>query len=376
MARERTGSVKYCEKLKKWRARLTAVDETGKRLDIRRLAPTKTAANLELKRMMRDLDDHGPQIIEGERLTFAKLASIYSGHKLQEPVYKGETKVSGMRSWKNQLVFLKPLVDHFGRARIRAITHAELEKYKAKRIETPTRRGADRSIAGVNRELSLLRAILNYARRSGWLVRNPFEMGESIISHADENKRDRIITFDEEARLLEACTGPRAHLRALIITAIDTAMRRGEMLKLTWSDVDFDRELIRVRKTTTKTWEARTVGMTARVKDELLLLFEAAPPDPAGLVFGLSGMKRSFATACRLAGIDDLHWHDLRHVGTSRMIASGMAPLEAMKITGHKQMTTFLRYLNVDAEAARRAARSLDAYRDEEEMESGSEFIN
>ncbi|MGH9845330.1 MAG: tyrosine-type recombinase/integrase [Blastocatellia bacterium] len=363
MGRERTGGIKHDKKTGKHLVRVTYIDALGNRHDLRRQADTKTEARELRKKLLRDLEDHGERIIDGEKLTFVKLADIYQKHKLQPPVYKGETRVSGLRSWRHQLTFLKPLVAHFGKTRIRSITHADIERYKAERVQAPTRHGAERTITGVNRELSLLRTILNYAKRSGWLIRNPFEMGESLISHADENRRERILTRDEEARLLAACVDQRAHLRPLLITAVDTGMRRGELLALKWSDVDLEGNLIRVRKTTTKTWEARTIGMTARVKEELRKLFAVAPPDPAGLVFGLkSGVKRSFATACRLADIKDFHLHDLRHTATTRMIQAGMPPLEVMKITGHKQMTTFLRYLNTDREAAKRAASALDEW--------------
>lgn len=368
MARERTGNVTYSKEAKQWRVRVTYTDERGKRHDLRRLADTKTEAAALRKKLLRDLEDHGERIIDGERLTFDKLAEIYTEHKLQPPVYKGETRISGLRSWANQRGYLKPLTEHFGRMRIRSITHGDIEKFKTKRMEIPTRRGESRAIAGVNRELSLLRAMLNYSKRAGWLIRNPFEMGESIISYADENRRNRILTREEESRLLDVCIGKRAHLRPLIIAATDTAMRRGELLKLRWSDVDFDASLIRIRKTTTKTWEARTIGLTARLSDELRRLWEVAPPDGEGLVFGIiSGVKRSFTTACRKAGIEDLHFHDLRHSATSRMIQAGMAPMEVLKITGHKQMTTFLRYVNTDNDAARRAANALNTFHTEGE---------
>ncbi len=138
-------------------------------------------------------------------------------------------------------------------------------------------------------------------------------------------------------------------------------MRHGELLQLKWSDIDFDANLIRVRKTTTKTWKGRTIGMTTRLHDELQKLWQRSPADKSLLVFGLvSNVKHGFTTACRLAQIEDLHFHDLRHSGTTRMIPAGMPPMEVMKITGHKQMTTFLRYMNADNQTARRAAEALD----------------
>jgi integrase len=397
MARERTGSVKYLKKLKLYQLRITYVDDLGRRHDLRRNAATVTEARDALKKLKRELEDHGPAIIDGERLIFGHLADTYEKRKLQPAAYKGETRISGMRSWKSARLFLRSLRAFFGKKRVRAITHSDIEKYKSDRLQTPvmgSRKNEngeiervvvrERSVANVNRELSLLRAILNFAKRSGWIMRNPFEMGESLISVADETRRERILSRKEEEGLLAACGEQRAHLRPLIICAVDTGMRRGEMFKLQWSDVDLKQRLIRVRKTTTKTWESRTIGMTTRLREELERLRQEAPPGD-GLVFGIKdNIRKSFASACRLAEIEGLHFHDLRHAATTRMIEAGMPPMKVMKITGHKQIATFLRYLNVDDMNAKDVAAALDTYNEQkprdqvqaQEQPAESDFIN
>src|SRR5262249_16725352 len=128
---------------------------------------------------------------------------------------------------------LKTLTAHFGAKRVVTITHGDVLKYKLKRLRDPNKRDKQQGIdsklklATVNRELQLLRAVLNFARRRGWLVRNPFELGEPIISMASERKRDRILTREEEARLLAACeTKARAHVRPILIAALDTGLRK------------------------------------------------------------------------------------------------------------------------------------------------------
>lgn len=78
-------------------------------------------------------------------------------------------------------------------------------------------------------------------------------------------------------------------------------MRRGELFKLVWPDVDFDANLIRVRATNTKTETARTVGMTPRVRESLLGLREMAPPEWSGSVFGIRDtVKNAFGSAFQL----------------------------------------------------------------------------
>ena len=85
---------------------------------------------------------------------------------------------------------------------------------KKHRLDGETRNGGERAIATVNRELALLRSVLGFAKQSGWLTRSPFEQGQAIISTAVETKRERILTREEEERLLAVCEcKERRHIR-------------------------------------------------------------------------------------------------------------------------------------------------------------------
>jgi integrase len=378
--KQRTGYVYFDKSRNSWTARLTYTDERGQRRNFKRQVANKTEGKDLLKKKLRELEDHGPRLLDGDKVTFEHLAQTYEGLRLVAPVYDGEKKISGLRSHHIQKVYLRELRAFFGKRLIRSITHADLENFKAARLATPKRNGSQRAIASVNRELTLLRTVFNYAVQAGWLIRNPFAMGESLISVAQENKRTRILTTDEEARLLNACIGERAHLRPLIIAALDTAMRRGELLRLVWSDVDFAAGLIRLRATTTKTMRARTVGITDRLRAELERLWEASPRQMAISVFGIRDFKKGFNTARKLAGLEDLHFHDLRHSATTRIVRAtskqgSAAPLEMMAITGHTQTSTFTRYINADDATARIAAEALNLMHAENEPEQ-SDLIN
>ncbi len=129
---------------------------------------------------------------------------------------------------------------------MREITWGKIEKFRVLRFKMPTRRSEQRSVARVNRELSLLRHALKIAIGEGWLHKNPFVGPKPLIHTADEVKRKRVLERDEEMRLLEACRGPRGHLMPIIICAIDTGMRRGEIFKLKWSDLDWARESLNI----------------------------------------------------------------------------------------------------------------------------------
>jgi integrase len=303
-------------------------------------------------------------------------------------------KVAGLRSYRSARRFLIPLVAHFGRKQIRTITHSDLEEFKLIRLQTAVtigKNGADssdqegtrkrsnrkwqlkpqkqfsrqRSITAVNRELEMLRSIFSFAEHNDWVAKSPFKKGASLISKASERQRDRVLTLDEEARLLAACSGRRAHLRPLVVTALDTGMRRGELLKLVWPDVDFALDLIRVRatNTNTNTERPRTIGMTPRVREALRALREVAPSNYQGLVFGIKDtVKNGFLSALHEAGIEDFRFHDCRHTAITRMIQAGIPATETMKISGHTQFVTFARYVNVNEQAARKGAERLAEY--------------
>jgi integrase len=368
MPKERTGSI--VERDGRIYVRVSYTDAAGKKRELMRRAADRTDARKIIKQLLGTLDQSGARGIDGERMTFAELADIFRERRLIPARYVGEgdaaKKAAGMRNWKSPRFFLRPLTEHFGRKRLRDITPADIEAFKLLRLDTPTKAGTPRTVAAVNRELQLMRTALRYAVRQGWLTRSPFDSsanGERLIDVSAENRRERVLSLEEEARLLAAIDAEplRAHLRPLIVAAVDTAARRNELLTLAWRDVDLPRGVITVRAINAKTGRARTLPITPRLADELERL-RPADARPGDLVFGgLKNVKRSFGTACRVAGIGDLHFHDLRHTAITRMVRAGVNPGEAMKVSGHSELATFLRYLNPEGDALRAVADALAA---------------
>lgn len=346
-------------------ARFSYTDSSGKRREKHLKADSKLHARELYERMKREFKDYGQQTIDSSRMTFRQLAEIYEEHKLIPAEYVGERKVAGLRSLDAPQIFLATLIKHFGSRPIKTITYADIEKFKRTRLKTQTVKGKARSITSVNRELELLRAVLNYAKREGWILRNPFESGAPLISKADEVHRERVLDRREEERLLAVCVGRREHLRPLLIAALDTACRRGELIQMKWSDVDFENRMIQVRAMTTKTARSRSVPISSRLFAELELLRKKAASDE-DLIFGVTdNVKKSFVSACRAARIEDFRFHDCRHTAITRMIQKGLPPSLVMKISGHTQMATFARYVNVDDDAIRRAAQAIDDFHNE-----------
>lgn len=376
MAKERRGSIRTRKDGSIW-ARVTYVGNDGKRHELQRRAENRTQARFIIKGLLAELEERGDRGLDGQRMTFKELAAYYKEHKLIPAEYHGARKVAGLRAYKTPQGFLEVLVGCFGGKRIRDITHADLESFKRARLKQPVTRKVKnkagewvivktdkvRAIASVNRELETMRAVMGFAKRQRWISDNPFSEGQPLISKADENRRERVLTFAEEQRLLEVCANQRAHLKPLVITALDTGMRRGELLKLRWREVDLETQNIIVTAMNSKTARARTIAMTPRVHEELSRLWKQSPKDPKVLVFGIvDTVKRSWSSACEKAKITEIRFHDLRHTALTRMIQAGILPLEVMKISGHTQMTTFTRYINPTTEAVQHAADRLAAF--------------
>lgn len=376
--REKDGSLS-------WYARIIRADAGGRKRQYTAKAKNKTEARRLRDKLQREFDERGERGLDGGKIRFRDLADIYEDRKLVEAQYHGSgparRKVAGLRSLQASKYYLKVLRDYFGGALIAKISHSDLEDFKAKRLKQPTRRG-ERSITDVNRTLELLRTMMRFAIRNGWLAKTPFELGSPVISKADEVRRERVLSFDEERRLLNACLLPRhvaykrrgkpivavrtrgrEYLHALIVVALDTAMRKGELLKLTWEDVDLPKRTITVTAMNSKTARARKVGMTERAENVLKTLWDEGSKKSSDLVFGIKDNVRiGFRNAIAEAGITDFRFHDLRHTAITRMVNAGLPPMEIMKVSGHTQWSTFARYVNPTDETIGQIAETLSTY--------------
>lgn len=384
MSREKTGWTSQDEK-GRWYYRYQFTDANGKRRNVRRLATSESNAKAELRKALNKQDQQGERAVEGDRLRFAKLIEIYTKKKVFAARYVGDTKVGGLRSLAHVKMLIKTLSSYFENKLVKSITHSDVEQFKLRRLNTLKSNKEQRAIASVNRELECLRSVMNFAKREGFILFSPFERGSSLISKSDENRRDRTLSYDEEKRLLAACDvttvdyergeekikakiSPKAIerkqiLKVIIIMAVDTAMRRGEIFKTAWRDVDFTNHTITIRAVNSKTARERIVGITPRLFDELQKLWNQSPKMLELHLFGLdkpnSTIKKSWKTVCDLAKLENFHFHDLRHTAITRLIETRTPSATIMKISGHTQMTTFQRYNNPNSESVKLAAMRL-----------------
>jgi integrase len=351
---------------KTWWARLVYIDEaTGKRRDRQRRAQSQADAKELAERLTKEFDQTAGRSIDAERMTFAELADYCEKHYYKAAQYHDERKVAGVRGLATARGQIKVLKDYFGKKRLRRITYADLRDFRAARLQIKSERTErNLSIATVNRELSTLRRMFNVAVTEGWIIRNPFNSGTPLISTADERRRERILTTDEEKNLLLACSErKRAHLRPLVIAALDTGMRKGELLKLCWNQVDLEARIIHVLAFHTKTMTARDVPVSQRLHAELQRLWDISPKDTSALVFGIrDNVRMAFGSARSDAGLSDVRFHDLRHTAATRLVQRGLSLAEVGRILGHSQPITTYRYVNPDEATIKKAAEAMDAF--------------
>src|SRR5262245_8624321 len=152
------------------------------------------------------------------------------------------------RSWDGDAGRLTALKNFFGKKRLSEINPFMIERYKMERRKSKLPSGKSRSIASVNRELALLSRVFTVAMKSKEATVNPCAEVNRVPG---EQPRTRYLLPDEEERLMAVMTGHRAHLRQIVVLAINTGMRRGELLRLQWVHIDFHKNEIKVVQTKT-----------------------------------------------------------------------------------------------------------------------------
>jgi integrase len=193
--------------------------------------------------------------------------------------------------------------------------------------------------ATVNRDLAVLRRMLNIAKRKRLITFSPFREVE-MLEERKERRQPHILTFKEEEQLL--AVSPDI-IRVLVVLILDTGLRSGrEALSLKWKDVDFDGEAIVVEHSKTLAG-IRRVPMSSRCKAELLNWRRRLGPEFSEYVFAnpqrpathLKDVRRAWPKALKAAGLPYFWVYDLRHTFASRLTEAGVSPVFVAQILGH-----------------------------------------
>jgi integrase len=203
------------------------------------------------------------------------------------------------------------------------------------------------SAGTIIRDLSILSSIITHARREwGLPTPNPCAL---VRKPTTPQGRSRLLTADEEAALLHELRPIKRRspwMVPLVSLALETAMRRGELLALRWEHVNLSAQTAYLP--ITKNGTSRVVPLSKKA----VAILDSLPRHDSGTVFPLSYMvvNNCFVAACERAGIVDLHFHDLRHTATSRLAERLPNVIELASVTGHQTIQMLKRYYHPKAE--------------------------
>lgn len=271
----------------------------------------------------------------------------------------------------------------FGQKALDAITEDDVEAFFA------SLRAAGKAASTRNKYVQLTKALFRWAAKKGYLARNPIADSEAL-GREQMARRDRRLEPAEEETLL---ANAGAQLQRLIIAALETGCRRGELLSLTWADVNLPRREITIRAERSKTRTGRVLPVSAR----LLAVIEMGKTDPAGEDFGpdkfvfgdtvgqqVKDIKRAWETCVlkahghqpsynRANGLAaasrealkniNLTFHDLRHEAGSRLLEAGWPLHNVSHMLGHANIAQTSTYLNATRVGLQDSMRRLDEAR-------------
>ncbi len=245
-------------------------------------------------------------------MTFGELAAIFIGEGMGRP---------------HSIDRLDHLLPFFSDIRLQELSQSEIRRYRQYRHQQKQLKPAT-----VNRDLSVLRRVLNWGVEEGYLAANP--LGRLHMERERRTKRP-VLSLREEKLLLAAAP---EHLVRIILCALLTGMRRGEILGQQWQDVDFDNRLLYVSHSKTPEGEMREIPLATPLYELLKVIRKESGP-----VFTFNGdaigiIKTTWSTTLRRSKIRHFRFHDLRHTANTRMMLAGVMQEVRREILGHTSL--------------------------------------
>jgi len=274
------------------------------------------------------------QVIEGKFFDIERVQRI----KLEEfsKLYIETYSKPNKASWDDDQIHLNHFLKCVGNIYLEEITPMKLEGFKKWRLEQKVKNTT------VNRSLQTIRAMLYRAIEWGYLKENPMK---KVKLFKEDTRRLRFLEQEDIEKLLNSCS---AHIRNIVVFALNTGMRRGEIFNLKWIDADIRNSLIYIHKTKSK--EKRVLPMNQTVKRLLLNIKEHSVSE---YVFcskegnQARSIKTGFTKALARAGINDFRFHDLRHTFASHLVMNGVDLNTVKELLGHKNYEMTLRYAHL-----------------------------
>ena len=251
--------------------------------------------------------------------------------------YKVQNSKKSYQDYEN--LFNSTIIPYFKDYYLNDISVEMIENYKIKRSK-------EIKSATINKELTAIKHVFNKANEWDYVKENPLAKVKKLkVSQS----KIRFLSIEEIDRLLNNCSD---HIRPIILTAIHTGLRRSELFRLEWSDVDFERECIVVTakgEEHTKNYLNRELPMT----DQLIECLKGIQVK-GNWVFSkddgsrFSGwVRKSIETARKKAGIQRFTLQSLRHTFASHLVMEGVDLPTVQKLMGHSKITTTMIYAHL-----------------------------
>lgn len=235
------------------------------------------------------------------------------------------------------------------------ITPELLLQERKRLMELPTNRDALRNPATVNRYFATLGGAFRYACKNlRWIDENPCA---NLLKLKAKPKMRRVLSEDEEVRLLQACKESFSpYLYCIVLIALTTGARKSEILNLNWDTIDFNNRVAHI--TDSKNRKPRRVGLVHSVIEELKRLHDHRDITKplvfaSKTVFGKIDIKKSWHAALKRAGIDNFVFHGLRHHFCSIGAKAGASCLQLQAQLGHSSSRMTDHYTHIEADATR-----------------------
>jgi len=280
-----------------------------------------------------------PEFNKG-KCKFAQLAKEYD-----------TTWAKQQKGYGSKKYIIRQLVEEFGNLNVKDLDTMIVERYQSKYLRT-------RKPATANRMLACLKHMLTKAVDWNMANEETLKRVRKVKFLKENNIRLRFLNADECKRLIGCCS---PHLKPIVTTAVNTGMRRGEILSLKWEQIDLRHGYISL--TDTKSGEGREVP----INDTLGAMFEKMPHSIESIyVFTdrdgkpYKDVKKSFSTALRNAEIYDFRFHDLRHTFASQLVMKGVDLTTVKELLGHKSIIMTMRYAHLAPEHKTKAVKVLD----------------
>jgi integrase len=274
-------------------------------------------------------------------------------HTFNELVQQYLIWAERQRSFRSKRGFIKQLAEAFGNLPLRSFNSMLIEQYQTERLQRGNKP------ATVNRLLATLKHMFTKAVEWDMVEDETLKRVRKAKLLEENNKRLRYLSKEECQNMVDCCD---KHLRPIVVTALNTGMRKGEILGLRWESVDLRHGFILLEQT--KNGERREIPINDSMRSTFQNVIRRIDVpcvfhDPAtGKPY--QDVKRSFKTALKRAEIKNFHFHDLRHTFASHLVMAGVDLTTVKELLGHKTLTMTLRYAHLAPTHKAKALEVLD----------------